>query len=95
MEFAHEPVLLKECIEGLNIRPDGVYVDCTLGGAGHSVEILNRLGPGGLLIGIDQDREALEAAKEKLENVRSKGNFITIHENFENNFSFIIIIIYD
>jgi len=84
MEFAHEPVLLKECIEGLNIRPDGVYVDCTLGGAGHSVEILNRLGPGGLLIGIDQDREALEAAKEKLENVRSKGNFITIHENFEN-----------
>lgn len=84
MEFSHEPVLLKECIEGLNIRKDGVYVDCTIGGAGHSVEILKRLGPEGLLIGIDQDVEALEAAKEKLESVNSKGRFITIYENFEN-----------
>ena len=84
MEFSHEPVLLKECIEGLNIRADGVYVDCTIGGAGHSVEILKRLGPEGLLIGIDQDREALEAAEAKLKKVDSKGNFITIHENFEN-----------
>lgn len=84
MEFSHEPVLLNECIEGLNIRPNGVYVDCTIGGAGHSVEILKRLGPDGLLIGIDQDRDALKAAKEKLEKVCSKGHFVTIHENFEN-----------
>jgi len=84
MEFSHEPVLLKECIEGLNIRPDGVYVDCTVGGAGHSAEILRRLGDGGLLIGMDQDIEALEAAKARLESVCSKGNFVLIHENFEN-----------
>jgi len=84
MEFSHEPVLLNESIEGLNIRPDGIYVDCTIGGAGHSAEILKRLGENGLLIGIDQDREALSAAKAKLETVNSKGNFVLIHENFEN-----------
>ncbi|AGC69149.1 ribosomal RNA small subunit methyltransferase H [Thermoclostridium stercorarium subsp. stercorarium DSM 8532] len=84
MEFSHEPVLLKECIEGLNIRPNGIYVDCTVGGAGHSAEILKRLGPKGLLIGIDQDREALEAAEEKLRKTESKAKFIIIHENFEN-----------
>ncbi|NLX77584.1 MAG: 16S rRNA (cytosine(1402)-N(4))-methyltransferase RsmH [Clostridiaceae bacterium] len=84
MEFSHEPVLLKECIEGLNIRPDGIYVDCTVGGAGHSAEILKRLGPEGLLIGIDQDREALAAARENLGKVNSKGRFVLIHENFEN-----------
>lgn len=84
MEFSHEPVLLKESIEGLNIRPDGIYVDCTLGGAGHSAEILKRLGAGGLLIGIDQDAVALDAAGKKLESVDSKGRFVTIHENFEN-----------
>lgn len=84
MNFEHEPVLLKECIEGLNIRPDGVYVDCTLGGAGHSAEILKQLGSQGLLIGLDQDREALKAAEKKLKQVNSKGNFVTIHENFEN-----------
>jgi 16S rRNA (cytosine1402-N4)-methyltransferase len=66
MVFSHKPVMLKECIEGLNIKEDGVYLDGTLGGAGHSVEILRRLGPKGLLIGVDQDREALEAAVEKL-----------------------------
>lgn len=83
MDFSHKPVLLKECIEGLNIKPDGIYVDGTLGGAGHSVEILKRLGPGGLLIGIDQDREALEAAGERLKKVNTKGSFVTIHANFE------------
>jgi 16S rRNA (cytosine1402-N4)-methyltransferase len=84
MDFSHEPVLLKECIEGLNIHSAGVYVDCTLGGAGHSTEILKRLNSQGLLIGIDQDKEALEAAKARLSQVNSKGSFVTIHENFEN-----------
>ena len=64
MEFKHEPVLLKECIEALNIKPDGIYVDGTLGGAGHSYEIVKKLSPKGLLIGIDRDSEALKAAKE-------------------------------
>jgi len=84
MVFSHKPVMLKECLEGLNIKADGVYVDGTLGGAGHSAEILRRLGPEGLLIGIDQDREALEAAEEKLKKVDTKGRFIAIHSNFEN-----------
>jgi 16S rRNA (cytosine1402-N4)-methyltransferase len=63
LEFNHKPVLLKECIEGLNIKEDGVYVDGTLGGAGHSKEILKRLSDKGTLIGIDRDIDALNAAK--------------------------------
>ncbi len=66
MEFKHKPVLLKECIEGLNIKKDGIYVDGTLGGAGHSKEILRNLSNKGLLIGIDRDEEALNAAKQNL-----------------------------
>ena len=67
MEFKHKPVLLKECIDGLNIKKDGIYVDGTLGGAGHSIEIVQKLDPKkGILIGIDRDEEALKAAKEKL-----------------------------
>ena len=54
MEFKHKPVMLSECIEGLNIKPDGIYVDGTLGGAGHSKEIAKRLSKDGLLIGIDR-----------------------------------------
>lgn len=65
MEFKHIPVLLKECIEGLNIKENGIYVDGTLGGAGHSIEILKKL-KNGLLIGIDRDKQALKAAQEKL-----------------------------
>jgi 16S rRNA (cytosine1402-N4)-methyltransferase len=84
MEFSHKPVLLEECIEGLEIKTDGIYVDCTLGGAGHSVEILKRLGPGGLLIGIDQDMDALEAAGQRLKEVNTKGTYVTIYANFEN-----------
>ena len=64
LEFKHKPVLLKECIEGLNIKKDGIYVDGTLGGAGHSKEILQNLSDKGLLIGIDRDEEALKAAKQ-------------------------------
>lgn len=63
MEFKHEPVLLEECIENLEIKPDGIYVDGTLGGAGHSKHILEKLSSSGLLIGIDRDEEALKAAK--------------------------------
>ena len=64
--FAHKSVLLNEVIEGLNIRPDGIYVDGTLGGGGHSEEIAKRLGPGGRLIGIDRDEDAIRAATERL-----------------------------
>ena len=66
MEFSHKPVLLKECIEGLNVRKDKIYVDGTLGGAGHSFEIAKKLDGTGLLIGIDRDKEAIEASKQKL-----------------------------
>ena len=73
MDFKHVSVLLNETIDGLNINPDGIYVDGTLGGAGHSKEILKRLSKNGLLIGIDRDEDALKAAKENLkefENVK-------------------------
>ena len=58
MEFKHKPVLLEECINGLKIKPDGIYVDGTLGGAGHSSEIVKKLNKNGMLIGIDRDEEA-------------------------------------
>ncbi len=67
MEFAHKSILLDEVIEELNIKPDGIYVDGTLGGAGHSLEIVKRLTEGGRLIGIDQDGDAIEAATKRLE----------------------------
>lgn len=66
MEFKHKSVLLDETIENLNIKPDGVYVDGTLGGGGHSYEIARRLTAGGRLIGIDQDADAIRAATERL-----------------------------
>lgn len=66
MEFNHYSVLKSETIENLNIRPDGIYVDGTLGGAGHSYEICKRLGDKGRLIGIDQDADAIKAAGERL-----------------------------
>lgn len=71
MEFNHKPVLLKECIEGLNINPDGIYVDGTLGGAGHSKEILKLLSPKGRLIGIDRDQDALKVAKVRLKDFKN------------------------
>lgn len=66
MEFKHKSVLLDETIESLNIKPNGIYVDGTLGGGGHSYEIAKRLTDGGRLIGIDQDEDAIRAAKERL-----------------------------
>lgn len=79
-EFAHTSVLLEECLEGLNIRPDGVYVDCTLGGGGHSFHIAQRLGPGGRLIGIDRDDDALRAAGERLSPYADR--FTPVKSNF-------------
>ena len=80
MEFKHIPVLLKETIDGLNIKPDGIYVDGTIGGAGHSKEIIKKLSSKGFLIGIDRDEEALKAAKE---NLKEYNNFKLIHGNHD------------
>ena len=82
MEFSHVPVLLEECLELLNIQAEGTYIDGTLGGAGHSSHILSRLGKGGMLIGIDQDAEALAVASERLKAVKTSGSFQTIKANF-------------
>ena len=66
IQFSHRSVLLEECMEGLAIRPDGVYVDGTAGGAGHSAQIASRLGEGGLLLALDQDETAVAVATERL-----------------------------
>ena len=83
MEFKHKPVLLQECIEGLKIKENGIYVDGTLGGAGHSSEIVKKLSKSGRLIGIDRDQEALKAAKEKLKDYT---NVTYIHGNHDDIF---------
>ena len=80
MEFKHKSVLLNECIEGLNIKPDGIYVDGTLGGAGHSIKIVEKLSKNGRLVGIDRDTEALKAAKEKL---KDYSNVTYVHGNHD------------
>ncbi len=82
MEFNHVSVLLDECIEGLNIRPKGIYVDCTVGGAGHSIEIVRRLEKGGRLIAIDKDADALMAAGERLSEYKSLVTLL--HDDFKN-----------
>jgi 16S rRNA (cytosine1402-N4)-methyltransferase len=74
MEY-HNPVLLKETVDGLNIKPDGIYVDVTFGGGGHSREILKRLGPDGKLFGFDQDEDAQA-------NIIDDSRFVLIPENF-------------
>lgn len=87
MEFKHKPVLLEETIQGLNIKENGIYVDGTLGGAGHSKEILKQLSSEGLLIGIDRDEEALKAARENLKEFQNvkyvHGNHDEMVEIFE------------
>ena len=80
MKFEHKPVLLDECIENLNINPDGIYVDGTLGGAGHSEQIVKRLSNNGLLIGIDRDLDAISAAKNRL---RNYSNVKYVHGNHD------------
>ena len=82
MEFNHVSVLLNETINGLNIRPDGIYVDGTLGGGGHSLEIAKRLSGGGHLYGIDRDTDAIEAPGERLKEYSDR--FTAIHGNFYN-----------
>ena len=81
MEFSHKSVLLNETIENLKIKEDGIYADLTLGKGGHSKEILKKLSPKGLLIGLDQDRDAIMAARE---NLKDFSNVLYFNENFEN-----------
>lgn len=87
MEFKHEPIMLEECIENLNINPDGIYVDGTLGGAGHSSKIVEKLSEKGLLIGIDRDQEALKASGKRLEKYKNVkyvwGNHEQIKQHIE------------
>jgi len=81
MEFRHESVLINEVIDNLNIRPDGIYVDGTLGGGGHSFRIAERLTEGGRLIGIDQDMDAIRAASKHLSVYRDRVELV--HDNYE------------
>lgn len=81
MEFNHKSVMLNECLEGLNIKPDGIYVDGTMGGAGHSKEIAKRISDEGLLVGIDRDEEAICVAKERL---KEFSNVKFVHDNHDN-----------
>lgn len=76
MEFKHVSVLLEECIENLNIKPDGIYVDGTLGGGGHASYICQHLSPEGTLIGIDRDQDALNAASERLKDYPCQKIFV-------------------
>lgn len=83
MDFSHKSVLLNETIEGLNVRKGKIYLDGTLGGAGHSYEILKKLDGTGLLIGIDQDQEALKAARERLSGFKNVEYFNLNYIDFE------------
>ncbi len=81
MEFKHISVLLEETIDSLDIKPDGVYVDGTLGGGGHSMEICKKLGENGRLIGIDQDMDAISAATKRLDDYKDKVTIV--HSNYQ------------
>ena len=82
MAFEHVSVLLNETVDGLNVKPDGVYVDATLGGGGHAYEVCSRLGKHGRLIGIDQDADAIAAATKRLEPFADK--VTVVRSNYEN-----------
>ena len=82
MMFEHKSVLLEETVDSLCVKPDGIYVDGTLGGGGHAFEVCSRLGKGGRLIGIDQDGDAIAAASKRLE--RYKDRVIIVRSNYEN-----------
>ncbi len=82
MEFVHKPVLVDEVLKKLNIKPNGIYIDGTIGGGGHAYEIMKNLQPDGLLIGIDQDPSAIRAANDRLKQYRN--NLILINDNFRN-----------
>lgn len=81
MEFQHKSILLNECMEGLSIKADGIYVDGTLGGGGHSFHIVQRLSDKGRLIGIDQDEDAIEAATKRL--AKYKERVTIVRDNYE------------
>ena len=88
MEFSHQPVLLQETIENLKIKPEGIYVDGTIGGAGHAEEVCKRLSGSGRLIGIDQDADAIEAARSRLIQYKERvtilrGNYCNLTEMLE------------
>lgn len=80
IRFSHVSVLLRECIEALRIKPNGIYVDCTTGGGGHSLEIAKRLTDGGRLIAIDRDEDALRAAGKRLADFTDRVTFV--HSNY-------------
>ncbi len=82
MMFEHKSVLLYETIDSLNVKPDGIYVDGTLGGGGHALEVCKRLGEHGRLIGIDQDADAITAAAERLKDYKDK--VTVVRSNYEN-----------
>ena len=76
MEFKHYSVMLNECIDGLNIKPDGIYVDGTMGGAGHSSVIASMLSPKGHLVCIDQDEDAIKAGSERLKDYSDRVDIV-------------------
>lgn len=82
MVFSHVPVMLDECLQGLSIKPNGVYVDCTMGGAGHSSKIADMLSSDGTLICIDKDSEAIAVGKERLKDKKPK--IIFVNQDFKN-----------
>ena len=88
MEFNHKPIMLNEILSGLNISPDGIYIDCTIGGAGHSKEIVKKLSKKGKLIGIDKDQDALDVCKQRLKDYPNvtlvKSDFKDIKNVLEN-----------
>jgi len=84
LEFNHISVLLDETIDGLNVKPDGIYVDGTLGGAGHAYHVCEKLGPNGRFIGIDQDEDAIKAATERLSVFKDKTNITIVKNNYVN-----------
>ena len=82
MEFKHVSVLKNECIEGLQIKSSGTYVDGTFGGGGHAMEVISRLNGNGRFIGIDQDQDAVENGRAKLEPYKEKAQLV--RDNFSN-----------
>ena len=81
INFNHTPIMLDECIKGLNIKESGIYIDGTMGGAGHSKHIVNNLSKKGKLIGIDRDETALSVAQDRL---KEFSNVIYVHDNHDN-----------
>jgi 16S rRNA (cytosine1402-N4)-methyltransferase len=84
MDFEHKPVLLTQVVENMDIKPDGVYIDGTLGGAGHSLEICKRLNKEGILIGLDQDGFALETSRKRLNETNGQAKIVLANTNFKN-----------